>query len=73
MKLCTIPGYCLTFWVETLVVMSEFDRGVRGLQKKKVFMLCRYHIGRHAANLQVANTYEGTNVSDIYRLIMRRY
>lgn len=52
--------------------MSEFDRGVRGLQKK-VFMLCRYHIGRHAANLQVANTYEGTNVSDIYRLIMRRY
>lgn len=35
MKLCTTPGYCLTFWVETLAVMSEFDRGVRGLQKKR--------------------------------------
>jgi glutaryl-CoA dehydrogenase len=22
---------------------------------------CRYHIGRHVANLQVANTYEGTH------------
>lgn len=23
-----------------------------------------YHVGRHAANLQVTNTYEGTNVSE---------
>ena len=23
----------------------------------------RYHVGRHVANLQVTNTYEGTNVS----------
>lgn len=36
MKLCTTLGYCLIFWVETLVVMSEFDGAcVRGLKKKK--------------------------------------
>lgn len=28
-----------------------------------VCAICRYHVGRHAANLQVVNTYEGTYVS----------
>lgn len=46
-------------------MMSEiFDRCERFEKKKVLIVLCRYHIGRHAANLQVANTYEGTNVSD---------
>ena len=26
--------------------------------------LLRYHIGRHVANLQITNTYEGTFVSE---------
>lgn len=26
------------------------------------YLFLRYHIGRHAQNLQVANTYEGTHV-----------
>lgn len=29
--------------------------GINGYQ-------CRYHVGRHVANLQVTNTYEGTHV-----------
>lgn len=35
----------------------------------------RYHVGRHVANLQVVNTYEGTYVSarclEIYRMLTR--
>ncbi|KAH9953841.1 acyl-CoA dehydrogenase/oxidase [Russula dissimulans] len=31
-----------------------------------------YHIGRHVANLQVANTYEGTFLQDIHTLILGR-
>lgn len=27
----------------------------------------RYHVGRHVANLQVVNTYEGTYVSTLFR------
>jgi len=28
-------------------------------------LTCRYHIGRHVVNLQVARTYEVTHVSDV--------
>lgn len=30
-------------------------------QNLGVMLMIRYHIGRHVANLQVANTYEGTH------------
>lgn len=51
----------------------SFDRCERFEKKKVLIVLCRYHIGRHAANLQVANTYEGTNVSDFMAADHERY
>lgn len=43
-----------------LAQMSEL--GVVVFTYSKLTFDPRYHVGRHVANLQVTNTYEGTNV-----------
>lgn len=63
----SIRGGCWTFSEGTLVATSESENSGEGCcrtaRRLSRALFCRYHIGRHAANLQVVNTYEGTHVS----------
>lgn len=63
-------------WSSDMVSMMKRNNCGEALHHSRVLLdilggnACsdEYHIGRHAANLQVANTYEGTN--DIHALIL---
>lgn len=56
-------GECWIFWVGMRVAMSMC---FSSLNRKSMYwwflFVWRYHVGRHVANLQVVNTYEGTYV-----------
>ncbi|QRV83963.1 acyl-CoA dehydrogenase [Ceratobasidium sp. AG-Ba] len=56
---------CWMCWVAMRVRTSEYRLGA---VPSSPYSVRRYHIARHVANLQVANTYEGTH--DIHALIL---
>ena len=63
--------WCLTSWEEMHVLMSRFFFKIFFFTTHIDWLLLfefRYHIGRHVANLQVTNTYEGQFFSLFYSI-----